>query len=112
MGGFVRGGGYIRLLALAAAELKLVHDDAQLMARLVVLRPLRVTQLAVDGDLGALDEVLGQLLGAGAEQGALDEHGASTYSPSAFLRFSLTATVNPATARPLAVARISTSRVR
>ena len=57
MGGFVRGGGYIRLLALAAAELKLVHDDAQLMARLVVLRPLRVTQLAVDGDLGALDEV-------------------------------------------------------
>ena len=42
----------------------------------------------------------------------LTNTGASTYSPSAFLRFSLTATVNPATARPLAVARISTSRVR
>ena len=87
------------LLALAAAELKLVNDDAQLVALLVILGPLRVAQLAVDGDLGSLEEVLGQLLGAGAEQGALDEHGASTYSPSAFLRFSLTATVNPATAR-------------
>ena len=67
--------GRLGLLALAAAELKLVNDDAQLMALLIVLDPLRVAQLAVDGDLGALQEVLGQLLGAGAEQGALDEHG-------------------------------------
>lgn len=63
------------LLALPAAELKLVNDDTEHRALLVVLDPLRVTQLAVDGDLGALHEVLGQLLGAGAEQGALDEHG-------------------------------------
>ena len=70
-----RSGRIAGLLALAAAELKLVNDDAQLMALLIVLGPLRVAQLAVDGDLGALEEVLGQLLGAGAEQGALDEHG-------------------------------------
>ena len=76
-GRLVRGRGRVAgLLALAAAELKLVNDDAQLMALLlIVLDPLRVAQLAVDGDLGALEEVLGQLLGAGAEQGALDEHG-------------------------------------
>ena len=70
-----RSGRIAGLLALAAAELKLVNDDAQLVALLVILGPLRVAQLAVDGDLGSLEEVLGQLLGAGAEQGALDEHG-------------------------------------
>ena len=47
----------------------------QAMALLIVLHPRRVAQLAVDGDLRTLQEVLGQLLGTEAEQGTADEDG-------------------------------------
>ena len=57
----------------AGHELDLVHDDLKLAAALAVLLPGAVAQLALDGHFRALGQVRLQLLGSGAEHGAVDE---------------------------------------
>ena len=58
---------------LLAHELDLVHDHLKLGSALAVLVPARIAQLALDGHLGALGQVLVQAASPIAEHGAVNE---------------------------------------